>query len=120
MNKEDLKLRTKKFALRVIKLVQALPRSEAVRVIGNQMLRSGTAVSANYRAACRARSKAEFIDKVGIVVEEADESCLWLELLIESELMKFSLVEDLLKEGKELTAIMYSTRNSTIKNKETK
>jgi four helix bundle protein len=117
MDKQELKKRTKDFALRIIKLTQALPKNDVGRVIGNQLLRAGTAVAANYRAACRARSKPEFIAKIGIVVEESDECCLWLELIIESGLMKESAVASLLKEASEITAIMFSTRNSTIKNK---
>jgi four helix bundle protein len=116
MDKQELKQRTKIFALRVIKLVQALPKNSVSKVIGDQLLRSSTAVAANYRAACRARSKAEFIAKLGIVVEESDESVFWLELIIESGLMQASLVESLLKEANEITAIMYSTRDSAIKN----
>jgi four helix bundle protein len=76
----DLKQRTKSFALRIIKVVDALPKTRSANVIGNQLLRSGTSVGANYRAACRARSPAEFVAKLGIVEEEADESGYWLEL----------------------------------------
>ncbi len=112
MDKQDLKNRTKQFALRIIKLTQALPRNDAGRVIGNQLLRSGTAVAVNYRAACRSRSKQEFVAKIGIVVEESDESCFWLEMIIDSKLMKINLVEPLLKEADEITAIMFSTKNS--------
>ena len=79
---EELKKRTKQFAIRIIKLFRSLPRTEEARVIGKQMLRSGTSVAANYRAVCRARSRAEFIAKVGVVVEESDETVLWLELLV--------------------------------------
>ena len=79
MNEKDLLQRTKDFALRVIKLVNALPNNPAGRTIGGQLIRSGTSVASNYRAACRGRSKAEFIAKLGIVEEEADESALWLE-----------------------------------------
>jgi four helix bundle protein len=84
MTEEDLKKRTKLFALRVLKLVAALPNNVAGRTIGNQVARSATSVAANYRAACRARSKIEFISKLGIVEEEADERALWLELIFES------------------------------------
>ena len=117
MDTGELKARTKQFALRVIKLTQDLPKNDAGRVIGNQLLRSGTAVAANYRAACRGRSKAEFIAKIGIVVEEADESCFWIELIIDAGLMDAQLVESLLKEANEITAIMYSTRESASRNK---
>ena len=118
MTEKELKDRTKLFALRVIKLVNSLPNSAAGRAIGNQLIRSGTSVAANYRAACRGRSKAEFISKLGIVEEEADESCLWLELIIESDLMEEKLVATLLKEANELTAIFVSSRISAKQNKE--
>ena len=101
----DLKKRTKQFALRVIKLVENLPPSEAARVIGNQLLRSSTSVPANYRAACRARSTAEFIAKIGIVEEETDESVFWMEMLVDAGLVKESRVEDLMDEGNQLTSI---------------
>jgi four helix bundle protein len=112
MTEDDLKKRTKLFALRVLKLVAALPRNLAGRTIGGQLVRSGTSVAANYRAACRARSKAEFISRLGVVEEEADESALWLELIMESELMKKALVEPLWIEADELVAIMTSSRKS--------
>ena len=101
----DLKDRTKQFALRVIRLVEVLPRSRSADVIGKQLLRSGTSVGANYRSACRARSAADFRSKMGIVEEEADESAYWMELLIEAGLMKPKLLEKLLQEANELTAI---------------
>jgi four helix bundle protein len=110
MTEKQLLQRTKNFALRIIKLVNALPNNPAGRAIGGQLVRSGTSVPANYRAACRGRSKAEFIAKLGIVEEEADESCLWMELIIESGLMEEYLVVDLLREGSELTAIMASSK----------
>jgi four helix bundle protein len=110
MNEEDLKRRTKQFALRVIKLVDALPKTAAGRAIGGQLVRSGTAVGANYRAACRGRSKAEFIAKLGVVEEEADECGYWLELIIEAGLVKPELVNPLLQEANELTAIIASSR----------
>ncbi len=116
MDKQELKQRTKKFALRVIKLVESLPKSKSGHVIGSQLLRAGTAVGANYRAACRSRSKAEFIAKIGIVVEEADESAFWLELIIDSGLMSVKLLDSLLQEANELTAIMFKTKDSAIKN----
>ncbi len=118
MTEKELKDRTKSFALRVIKLVSSLPNNAAGKAIGNQLIRSGTSVAANYRAACRGRSKAEFISKLGIVEEEADESCLWLELIIESDLMEEKLVASLLKEANELTAIFVSSRISAKQNKE--
>ena len=101
MTEDDLKKRTKAFALRVLKLVAALPKTIAGRTIGNQLARLGTSVAANYRAACRARSKVEFVSKLGIVEEEADESALWLELIIEGELVNRTLVEPLWNEANE-------------------
>ncbi len=112
MNENELKTRTKQFALRVMKLVGALPQNAVARAIGNQLVRSGTSVGANYRAACRGRSKAEFSAKLGIVVEEADESCFWLELIIEGELLPESRVDDLLREANEITAIMVASRKT--------
>ncbi len=117
MTEQELKLRTKQFALRVIKLVQALPKIDVARVVGKQLLRSGTSVGANYRAVCRARSTAEFIAKLGIVIEEADESCFWLEIIIEAGILKQGLVNSLLKEANEITAIMVASSNSASKHK---
>ena len=105
MDEKDLKNRTKQFALRIIKLVGALPETTSGRAIGNQLVRSGTSVGANYRAACRARSKAEFISKIGIVEEEADESAFWLELIMEGSLMTEKNILPLHKEAEELIAI---------------
>jgi four helix bundle protein len=110
MNAEELKKRTKQFALRVLKLVAALPGNVQGRVVGDQLLRAGTSVASNYRAACRGRSRAEFVAKLGIVVEEADESAFWLELIIESSLLRANLVQPLLDEANELTRIMVSSR----------
>ncbi|MBA2493393.1 MAG: four helix bundle protein [Acidobacteria bacterium] len=117
MTEKELLQRTKTFALRVIKLVNALPNTSAGRAIGNQLIRSGTSVASNYRAACRGRSKAEFIAKLGTVEEEADESCLWLELIIESGLMEEKSVASLLQEASELTAIFAKSRISAKSNK---
>ena len=100
-----LQNRTKTFAVRIIKAFARLPKDEAVRVIGRQFLRSGTSLSANYRAACRARSAADFISKISIVVEETDETLFWFELLVEAELTKKNLVEPLMKECQELLKI---------------
>ena len=93
-------------------LVNALPKSAIGRVIGNQLVRSGTSVGANYRAALRSRSKAEFIAKLGIVLEEADESCYWLELIIEGKLLKERQVSSLYEEAGELVAIFAASLNS--------
>ena len=102
---KDLRKRTKKFSLDIIKLVASLPRSREADIIGRQALRSGTSVGANYREATRARSKREFISKIGIVEQEADETLYWLELLDESGLMNGRLLENLIKEADELVAI---------------
>lgn len=106
---KDLKDRTKQFALRVIRLYRALPRNEEARVIGKQLLRSGTSIGANYRAACRGRSKAEFVAKLGIVLEEADETVFWLELLQESDIMNVQSLAPLVQEARELTAIFVAS-----------
>lgn len=116
MNQEELKTRTKKFGLRIIKLVDFLPNKKIGDVIGRQILRSATSVGANYRSACRSRSKAEFISKINIVLEEADETLYWLELIEESELIKEEKLTELKPEAKELVAIFVSTLKS-LKNK---
>ena len=109
MDPEAMKLRTKQFALAVIRLVKSLPKEHTADVMGKQLLRSGTSVGANYRSACRARSIAEFISKMGIVEEEADESMFWLELLIESGVVRASELKSLLKEADEILAIAVSS-----------
>jgi four helix bundle protein len=109
MGQEDLKRRTKQFALRVIRLVEALPRGRTPDVLGRQLLRSGTSVGANYRSACRARSNADFISKMGIVEEETDESLYWMELLIEAEIVEAAKLESLMKEADEILAMTVST-----------
>jgi four helix bundle protein len=103
--REELRRRTKEFALRLIRLYRALPRSTEAQVLGKQVLRSGTSVGANYRAVCRARSRAEFISRMGIVAEEADETVFWLELMIEADIVPAKRLASLLKEARELTAI---------------
>lgn len=109
VSREDLRLRTKQFALRIVRLFQALPRSEEARVLGKQLLRSGTSVGANYRAACRSRSRAEFIAKLGIVLEEADETAFWLELLLEAGIVRQAKLDALVKEADELTSIFVAS-----------
>ena len=109
MDSEMFKSRTKSFALRLIRLVDALSKSQTGAVIGKQLLRSGTSVGANYRAACRARSRADFIAKMGIVEEECDESIYWIELLVGSGHVKKSLVDDLLREANELQAMIVAS-----------
>ena len=112
IDSEKLQDRTKQFALQIIKLVDELPKTTVGKVIGGQLIRCGTSVGANYRAACRARSKAEFISKLGIVLEEADESGFWLEIIIEGNLLKIKRVTTLLNESHELVAIFTSFINS--------
>ena len=112
MNAEDLKKRTKLFALRILKVAAALPPTIEGRAIKGQLVRAGTSVGANYRAACRGRSRAEFIAKIGVVEEEADESAFWLELIIEGAFLKSNRVKPLLDEANELTRIMASSRIS--------
>ncbi len=105
MRNRELAERTKRFALRVIKLFVALPKTEEARVLGRQLLRSGTSVPANYREACRARSDAELMAKLGLVEQELDESALWMELLVESDIMAASRLDELRAECDELLKI---------------
>ena len=106
---EELKTRTKVFAVNVIRFVGALPRARTADVIGRQLLRCGTSVGANYRAACLARSKADFVAKLGIVVEEADEARYWVELLVESGMCTEDRTADLMREAAELTSIVLAS-----------
>ena len=110
---EELRVRTKAFAIRIVRLVRALPNSPEGWVIGKQVLRSGTAVAANYRATCRARTKPEFIAKIGVVVEEADETVFWLELLTESGVVPAAKMEPLLRESRELTAMFTAAQRTS-------
>jgi four helix bundle protein len=112
MRHEDLKDRTKRFALDVIQFVERLPAGETCRVLGRQLLRAGKAVGANYRAACRARSTPDFISKLGVVEEEADECAYWLELLVEAGKVSPPEVTPLLREASELTAIIVASINT--------
>lgn len=112
----DLKIRTKTFALNIIKLVKSMPEDRIGRVLGNQILRSGTSIAANYRSACKARSKADFISKITIVEEEADETTLWLELIMESETLNNEFTRSLHKESNELTAIFTSSGKTAKEN----
>ena len=107
-----LQTRTKQFAIRIVKLFRSLPKTEEARVIGRQVLRSGTSVAANYLAVCRSRSKAEFIAKVGVVVEEADETVFWLELLGETSIVPKRRLEKLLLEANELLAIFAASQRT--------
>ncbi len=108
----DLKQRTKKFALEVISFVEGLPKDETARILGRQLLRSGTSAGANYRTAKRARSNADFISKMGIVEEEADESGYWIELLTESGKTAAAKSANLLRESNELVAIAVASINT--------
>ena len=119
MTTNELKLRTKNFSILIINLVEKLPNSIAGKTIGNQIIRSGTSVGANYRAVCRARSDREFISKINIVLEEADETMFWLELIIDRKWFDENEVLNLLDEGNQLTAIFVSslkTVNARISN----
>jgi four helix bundle protein len=112
MNETEMKQRTKQFALRVLKLADALPKTRSGNAIGGQIVRSGTSVAANYRALCRAKSRADFINKTSIVEEEADESCFWLELLVDAGLLGSRQVQPLLQEANEITAILVASRKT--------
>ena len=120
MDREELKRRTKAFAVRVVKMTEALPRTRAADILARQLIRSATAVGANYRAACRARSHREFTAKVGIVVEEADESLYWLEILVETELMQEPRLAALIQEANELTAVFTATSYTARQNRDRK
>ena len=113
MDREELKVRTKEFSLRVMKLVRQLPKDMPGRVLANQLMRSATSVGANYRSACRGRSRAEFVAKLGIVLEEADESAHWLELIMDDGMLPRPRVKPLCLEADEQCAIFYSTIQST-------
>ena len=116
MNSQELRERTKQFAPRVMRLVDALPRTPKGNALSSQLVRSGMSVAANYRAACRGRSRAEFIAKIGVVEEEADETALWLELIVADELLSKKKVQSLLDEANELVAIMAASYISAKKN----
>jgi four helix bundle protein len=109
---ENFKLRTKKFVVDNIKLFKILPKTEEAKIIGRQLLRSSSSVGANYRAACRARSKAEFHSKLSIVVEEADESVFWMEILIEAEILKTEQIEILMNEANEILKVVAKARKT--------
>lgn len=124
MTSEKMKARTKQFALRVIKLVESLPDTKTSIVIGKQLLRSGTSVGANYRAACRAKSTADLINKLAIVEEEADESLYWMELLIESQIIKETKLSQLMSDMDEVVSMIVSSiktlRSKQIQNPKSK
>ena len=106
---EELQERTRRFALRIIKLFRSLPKTDEARILGKQVLRSGTSIGANYRAACRTRSRAEFVAKLGIVLEEADETAFWLELMRDSGIFPEEKLKDIVHEAKELVAIFVAS-----------
>jgi len=110
---EQLKKRTKSFSVRVFKLCRALPSNREADTIARQLLRSASSVAANHRAVCRSRSRADFIAKLGIVIEEADETLFWLEYLVDCEVMPGSKMAELMKEANELTAIFVSARETS-------
>jgi four helix bundle protein len=120
MLEQEMKRRTKQFALRIMRLVAALPRDLVARDLGRQLLRSGTSVGANYRSACRGRSRAEFASKVGVAEEEADESAYWLELVVEGQLLSAARVAPLLQEANELTAILAASGKTVRSNRKSK
>lgn len=114
MDAAELQKRTKLFAIRVIKLCKTLEKDFVGRIIANQLLRSATSIAANYRAVCRAKSLKDFIAKLAVVIEESDESVFWIELLIESNIIKSHLISNLLEEANAITAIMVASRHSAI------
>ncbi len=109
MSTDDFRKRTFQFGIRVVRLVQALAKTEVACVIGNQLLRAGTAVGANYRAAARARSRADFVAKMGIVEEECDEALYWLEMLVELQLVDEGRLKDLRTEANEILSIVVAS-----------
>jgi len=113
--RDELKQRTKLFALRVINLYQSLPKTTEAQIIGKQMLRSATSIAANYRAACRARSNAEYYSKISIVIEETDETMFWLEILWETNIIKQELLQNLYNENEEILKIMVVSRKNSEK-----
>src|SRR6266702_6229367 len=114
INESQMKEWTKQFALRILKLADALPKTRSGNAIAAQIVRSGTSVAANYRALCRAKSRADFINKTSIVEEEADESCFWLELLVDGGLLGAQEVQPLLQEASEITAILVASRKTAV------
>ena len=115
MGPEELRVRTKQFAVRVVRLYKSLPFSAAAQVLGRQLLRCGTAVAANYRAACRGRSRAEWIAKIGLVVEEADESCFWIEMLSDCDIVPAGRLKDLQQEAIELSKLFTASQRTARK-----
>ena len=114
MTESEMKARTKEFALRILKLADAIPKSRSGNAVANQLVRSGSSVAANYRALCRAKSRADFIHKTSVVEEEADESCFWLEMIIDAKLLPAARVQPLLREANEITAILVAARKTSL------
>ena len=115
VNYDNLKRRTKKFGLAIIRLVESLPKDRTCNILRGQLIRAGTSVGANYRAACRAKSSADFISKLGTVEEEADESGFWLEMFVDAEKLELVSAAPALQEASELTAIAVSSINTARK-----
>jgi len=115
MTESEMKARTKAFALRILKLADAIPRTRSGNAIANQLVRCGSSVAANYRALCRAKSRPDFIHKTSVVEEEADESCFWLEMIIDAKLLPAARVLPLLREANEITAMLVATRKTIVK-----
>jgi four helix bundle protein len=113
MDQQEMKRRTKEYAKKIIKLCRLLPDTWEARRVADELFRAGTSVGAHYRAACRARSKVEFISKLSIVLEETDESLYWLEIIAETNLLQEKLLLSLMREGNELVAILVSTINTS-------
>src|SRR5512140_3191917 len=113
MTRDEMKARTKSYANRIVKLCEALPDRWIARTLGSQLLRSGTSVGANYRAVCRAKSTADFLNKLRIVEEECDESLFWMELLVENDLVNANRLSALMKEGDEILAMVVAAAKST-------
>jgi len=114
MNEPQMKDRTKQFALRILKMADALPTSRSGNAIANQIVRSSTSVAANYRALCRSKSRADFINKTSIVEEEADETGFWLELIVDAGLLTATRIQPLLAEAGELTAMLVASRKTAL------
>ena len=117
MTEKELKIRTRKFAVDILNFIDSLPNRKSANIIANQLGRCGSSIAANYRAACRGRSHAEFIAKIGVVEEEADESTFWLDIISDTKNAKVEEVEPLLKEARELTAIFTAASKTAKQNK---
>jgi four helix bundle protein len=117
MTPQEMQERLKRFALRCVKLAASLPPSQLGKIVGGQLIRASTGAAANYRATCLARSKRDFVNKLGVVLEEADESVFWIDISTDTGLSKRALVQPLLKEGEEIVRIMVSSKNTASKRK---